>query len=142
MQLLFWLLAAPDGDAKNFSIFLEPQGRFRLTPFYDVMSGWPVIGKGARHFQWQKVKMAMAVHSKNVHYRMADIRRRHWNAVAKENALGRDFERVIRHVIEVTPAVIETVAAEIPAGLPEGIRDRVFDGMRAQLRRLEGDAVE
>lgn len=142
MQLLFWLLAAPDGHAKNFSIFLEPHGRFRLTPFYDVMSAWPVMGKGARHFQWQKVKMAMAVHSKNIHYRMVDIRRRHWNTVARENALGMDFERVIQHFVEVTPAVIDTVAAEIPAGFPEEIRDRVFDGMLAQLRRLEADAVE
>ena len=30
-HLLFWLLAAPGGHAKNFSLFLEPHGRFRLT---------------------------------------------------------------------------------------------------------------
>ena len=45
-QLLFWLLAAPDGHAKNFSIFIEPEGRYRLTPLYDIMSAWPVIGDG------------------------------------------------------------------------------------------------
>ena len=37
-QILFWLLAAPDGHAKNFSIRLLPRGQYRLTPLYDVMS--------------------------------------------------------------------------------------------------------
>ena len=27
-QVLFWLLAATDGHAKNFSVFIEPEGRF------------------------------------------------------------------------------------------------------------------
>lgn len=70
-QLIFWLLADPDGHAKNFSIALGPQGQFWLTPLYDIMSAWPVIGKGAREFQLQNVKLAMALHSKNTHYQIA-----------------------------------------------------------------------
>jgi serine/threonine-protein kinase HipA len=42
-QVLFWMLRAIDGHAKNFSLFLNPGGRFQLTPFYDVLSAWPVI---------------------------------------------------------------------------------------------------
>jgi hypothetical protein len=43
-----WLqLCATDGHAKNFSIFLEPEGRFRLTPRYDVLSALPVLGTKA-----------------------------------------------------------------------------------------------
>jgi serine/threonine-protein kinase HipA len=42
-QIVFWLLAAIDGHAKNFSIFLS-QGGFRLTPLYDVMSAAPYPG--------------------------------------------------------------------------------------------------
>ena len=45
-QILFWLLAAPDGHAKNFSLHLLPGGRYRLAPLYDVMSIWPVVGSG------------------------------------------------------------------------------------------------
>ena len=39
-QILFWMLRAPDGHAKNFSIQLLAgrASRFRLTPLYDVMS--------------------------------------------------------------------------------------------------------
>ncbi|MBI9095321.1 MAG: HipA domain-containing protein [Sphaerochaeta sp.] len=45
-QILFWLLAAPDGHAKDFSIFLERQGRYTLTPLYDVVSAYPALGHG------------------------------------------------------------------------------------------------
>lgn len=31
-QLLFWMLAAPDGHAKNFSLRILPLGRYKLTP--------------------------------------------------------------------------------------------------------------
>lgn len=51
-QLLFWLLAAPDGRAKNFSIFIEPEGRYKLTPLYDILSAWPIVGDGPKQFQW------------------------------------------------------------------------------------------
>ncbi len=67
-QLIFWLLGAPDGHAKNFSVFLEPEGRFRLTPLYDVMSAWPVTGSGKPNlFNSQKLRPAMGVWGKNKH---------------------------------------------------------------------------
>jgi len=42
-QILFWLIGATDGHAKNFSIFLAPGGRYRLTPFYDVLTAQPSL---------------------------------------------------------------------------------------------------
>ncbi len=61
-QLLFWLLAGIDGHAKNFSIFIGPSGRFRMTPLYDIMSAHPLLD--AKQLQSQKIKMAMAVSGK------------------------------------------------------------------------------
>jgi serine/threonine-protein kinase HipA len=135
-QLLFWLLAAPDGHAKNFSIFIEPEGRYRLTPLYDIMSAWPVIGDGPKMFQWQKVKLAMAVHGKNAHYRLAYIERRHWNGVAKANGMSEDFESVIEGVIAQTRGVIEAVSARLPAGFPSAVSESIFNGLLAQTKRL------
>jgi serine/threonine-protein kinase HipA len=135
-QLLFWLLAAPDGHAKNFSIFLEPEGRYRLTPLYDILSAWPVIGDGPNMFQWKKVKLAMAVRSRNAHYLLAEIQRRHWNAVAKDNGLGEDFETVIQELIAKTPNVIEAVSARLPAEFPKAVSGPIFDGLLAQTKRL------
>lgn len=135
-QLLFWLLAAPDGHAKNFSIFIEAGGRYRLTPLYDIMSAWPVTGDGPNQFQRQKLKLAMAVRSKNAHYRMAHIQRRHWNAVAKANGLGEDFEAVIQQIIAETPRVIEAVGARLPAGFPAAVSESIFNGLLMQAKRL------
>ncbi len=59
-QVLFWMLRAIDGTVKNFSLFLTPGGRFQLTPLYDVLSAWPVIGRGSGQWPQQKFKMAMA----------------------------------------------------------------------------------
>ena len=39
-QVVFWLLAAIDGHAKNFSVLYFPDG-IRLTPIYDVLSAYP-----------------------------------------------------------------------------------------------------
>lgn len=135
-QLLFWMLAAPDGHAKNFSVFIEVNGRYKLTPLYDIMSAWPVIGDGAKNFQWQKVKLAMAVRSKNAHYRISEIQRRHWNRVAKENSLGEDFEPTIQHFVNTVPRVIEAVSARLPENFPKSVSEPIFNGLLTQTRRL------
>jgi len=57
--IAFWLLAATDGHAKNFSVFLTPGGRFRLTPLYDVISAQPSADAGK--IQRNQMKLAMAV---------------------------------------------------------------------------------
>src|SRR3569832_680099 len=67
-QVLFWMLAATDGHAKNFSIRLLPGGHFRLTPLYDVLSAWPVIGKRANEVPLEKVKLAMALPGERPRY--------------------------------------------------------------------------
>lgn len=136
-QLLFWLLAAPDGHAKNFSLSLETNGRYKLTPLYDIMSAWPVIGDGPNQFPWQKVKLAMAVRTKNAHYRMSAIQRRHWNAVAKINGMGESFESVIQHFMTQAPIAIEAVARRMPAGFPQVVCDTIFEGIRTQVKRLD-----
>ena len=55
--ILFWMLGATDGHAKNFSIMLGPGGGFRLTPLYDVLSAQPSLDAG--QIQQKKFKLAM-----------------------------------------------------------------------------------
>lgn len=43
-QVVFWLLAATDGHAKNLSVYLLPDGALRLTTLYDILSVYPVMG--------------------------------------------------------------------------------------------------
>lgn len=136
-QLVFWLLAATDGHAKNFSIFHERGGTHRLTPFYDVLSAWPIIGDGPRQLAWQKVKLAMAVRSRNAHWKLKDIFPRHWDAVARVAGMG-DASGLISELLRQMPEVIETVGRGLPRDFPARVSDRVFAGMQKQVRRLAG----
>jgi serine/threonine-protein kinase HipA len=73
--IVYWLLAAIDGHARNSSIQLHPGGRFRLCPVYDIVSVYPLLA--ARQLERQKIKMAMAVHGMNRHYRWSEMVCRH-----------------------------------------------------------------
>jgi len=73
---LFWLLGAIDGHAKNFSIFLQENGNFSLTPLYDVLSAYPLAFK--KHLSLQKMKMTMSLKGKNKHYEWSYFESRHW----------------------------------------------------------------
>ncbi len=135
-QLLFWMLAAPDGHAKNFSIRILPQGRYALTPLYDVMSIWPVEGNGPNQFSMFKAKMAMAVLGKNKHYHFKDIQRRHFNHMAAKCFNRRDAESVLESVLQQVPAVIEAVSHRLPVGFPELLAQHIFKGLKRSSERL------
>ena len=135
-QILFWMLAAPDGHGKNFSIHLLAQGRYRLTPLYDVMSILPAAGQGPNQFNWHRAKLAMAVTGKNRHYLIKDIQRRHFNAMAQA-ILGVSAEPLIQDLLARTPAVIEQMGASLPRGYPARVAEAILEGLRAAAQRLE-----
>ena len=129
-QLLFWMLRAPDGHAKNFSIqLLAGEGRFKLTPIYDVMSAYPVIGAGPNQWADQDIKMAMALLGKNRHYLARGIMRRHFNSTAKKLGYGDSAEPLLQDFINRTTAVVEKVRAELPAGFSEKVADKILGGL-------------
>jgi serine/threonine-protein kinase HipA len=137
-QILFWMLRAPDGHAKNFSIQLlpGPSGRFRLAPLYDVMSAYPVIGEGPNQWAAREVRMAMALMGKNRHYLMHTVQRRHFNSTARKVGYGSSAESLIEALIAKTPAVIEQVQRELPVGFSLGVADMVLGGLAAAAKAL------
>ena len=137
-QLLFWMLRAPDGHAKNFSIqLLAGAGRFKLTPMYDVMSGYPVIGPGPNQWAERNLKMAMALLGSNRHYLAHTIQRRHFNSTAKEVGYGANAEALLQDFIARTPAIVEKVRRELPAGFSEKVADKILGGLLAAAGALE-----
>lgn len=130
-QLAFWLLAATDGHAKNFSVFLERGTHYRMTPLYDVLSMWPIIGKGADKLAQQDAKLAMALHAKNVHYKLNDIRLRHWNSLAQTSGVEGLWDRMIALVHSIDKA-LTTVEAQLPATFPAAIWEKVSSGTLKQ----------
>jgi serine/threonine-protein kinase HipA len=137
-QVLFWLLAAIDGHAKNFSIFLLPGGSYRLTPRYDIISAYPLLGHGRGKLAPQKIRMAMAVWGKNRHYRWNEISARHFLHAAKACSFG-EMRAVLQELIEATPAVLEKVGDAVPAKFPAEIADSILAGLRKQVGRLKAE---
>jgi serine/threonine-protein kinase HipA len=138
-QLLFWALAATDGHAKNFSIRLLPRGRYCLTPLYDVLSAWPIAGSRGNQIHPKKLKLAMAVRGKGKHYRLVEIRRRHFNETARQCGLGVDMESIIADIVTKVPPAIESVAAKLPPGFPAKLFDSVTSRLDRAIRALERD---
>lgn len=139
-QILFWMLCAIDGHAKNFSIFLEPAGGYRLTPRYDVLSAYPVLGPSSGKLSPKKVKMAMAVDGKNRHYLWDSMLYRHWEETARRTGISSVFETVIQELIDSTTHVIDTVAAVIPKGFPDAVATSILEGLRSASARLSTQA--
>lgn len=136
-QILFWMLAAPDGHAKNFSLFIEPKGRYSLTPLYDVISAHPVLGHGKRRIAPEKLRMAMAVVGKNRHYEWSRIEARHWISTAVVCGAQSEVRKVFSELKEGIPKAIESVSAMLPKGFPESIAHSIFRGVEATAARLE-----
>ncbi len=134
-QMLFWMLAATDGHAKNFSLFLERGGGYRLTPLYDVLSAWPIIGRGTHHIARQKAKLAMAVRAGNPHWRIAEIQPRHWDAVALQAGLG-TAQALREEILDILPGVLGQVQSQLPAQFPAALANSIFAGLRDSARRL------
>jgi serine/threonine-protein kinase HipA len=131
--LAFWLLAATDGHAKNFSIFLERGGGYRMTPLYDVLSAWPIIGHGPNHVAAQRAKLAMALRSKNVHYHLNEIQTRHWKGLALKS--GVPFG-LMTYLVDRVPAALDQVEAQLPSSFPKKIWRPIRAGVLAQALRF------
>lgn len=130
-QLAFWLLAATDGHAKNFSIFLLEGGRYRATPLYDVLSAWPVIGPGLNKLPLQKARLAMAVRSRNKHYKIDDIQTRHWQLAAHKSGVDGAWPAMTTLIARIDGA-LTALAARLPKEFPAQTADAIFAGVRAQ----------
>jgi serine/threonine-protein kinase HipA len=140
-QLVFWLLAAIDGHAKNFSVFLLPGGAYRLTPRYDILSAYPVLGHGRGKLAPEKIRMAMALRGKNRHYRWMEICGRHFLETARRCGLG-EMKAVMEEVIAKTPGVIEQVRGLVPSQSATQIADFVLGGVRIHAEQLKDELAQ
>ncbi len=139
-QVLFWMLSATDGHAKNFSLFIRPGGRYRLTPLYDVLSAYPVLGEGPSKISPHKAKLAMAVRTKNAHWKMKDILRRHWLDLGARHGVvtadGRPAQAVLDDLVARTPEALDQVRAQLPPAFPAEVADSILAGAQGAAARL------
>ncbi|RUO76160.1 type II toxin-antitoxin system HipA family toxin [Idiomarina seosinensis] len=135
-QVLFWLLGATDGHAKNFSVFIERENRYRLTPLYDILSAFPAINKKGLHEKDLKLAMSLkGSHGRKHECRM--IRREHFLATAKEVGFSQDsMNEILDDMAARTESVIEQVTRDLPESFPSFIAEPIFNGMRRYSQRL------
>ena len=130
--ILFWMLGATDGHAKNFSITLGPGGRFRLTPLYDVLSAQPSLDAG--QIQQKKFKLAMYV-GKNRHYSVNTIMPRHFRQTAELAGVG---SPLMRSIFEDLAANTEKQTDAVVNTLPRGFPDQLITSVRAAIKCRAG----
>lgn len=136
-QVIFYLLAATDGHAKNFSITHLPNNQYKLTPLYDVLSIHPLIGNKTNQIAKQKVKMAMAIRGSQNYYHLHKIQYRHFITQGKSVGFTeQEVAEVINVVINNVDVVIDNVSALLPDHFPTNVSSKVFSGMKAQAKKL------
>ncbi|HET9963347.1 MAG TPA: type II toxin-antitoxin system HipA family toxin [Nitrospiraceae bacterium] len=134
-QIIFWLIGATDGHAKNFSIFLRPGGGFQLTPFYDVLSAQPAFE--AHQIPHAKYKLAMSV-GRNRKYRIVGIVGMHFVETGKEAGIGPAvMKRVITEVLEAAEAAPALALAQMPGDFAEGVHASVREAISSRVRLLQ-----
>ena len=133
-QLAFWLLAAPDGHAKNFSIFLQRDG-YVMTPLYDVMSAWPIIGPGPNEWAYRDATLAMALRGSRPYRHLHRIAMRHWRALAERTGVPHAFD-AMQQLVANADAALARVEARLPADFPPLVWERIAAGVRTQATRF------
>lgn len=133
-QMTFWLLGATDGHAKNFSIFLTPGGRFRMTPLYDVLTAQPSVDAG--HIGAKAFKLAMSVGNGN-HYRVGDIQPRHLiETAARSRFDGKLVEEDLLNLLASAEATAEQVLNTHGKYIPAFLAESLMNGIGARVRTL------
>lgn len=137
-QMVFWLLGATDGHAKNFSIFLHPGG-FRLTPIYDVMSLQPAYD--TKQIKRNRMKLAMSLGNQR-HYVVDTILPRHFIQSAGQAGMPATMvEEIMDELANRAAEAIERVATQLPDGFPQHISRSIFGALneRSKLLRDRSD---
>jgi serine/threonine-protein kinase HipA len=133
-QILFWLIGATDGHAKNFSIFLKPGGGYSLTPFYDVLSAQPAVDKG--QIAANRFRLAMSA-GKNRHYRMAEIMGRHFVQTGKLAGLGTSAMRdAITELLGRANEATDNARAQMPEGFAVAVHESIAAAITKRLPHL------
>lgn len=133
-QILFWLLGATDGHAKNFSIFLAPNGRYRLTPLYDVLSAQPCFDAG--QIRKNQMKLAMAVGDSR-HYVLHTIALRHFVQTAKSVGIAEDvIVEIGEDLKKKIPQALEATLDGLPKDFPLVLAKSISKGVEFRLRLI------
>jgi serine/threonine-protein kinase HipA len=137
-QIVNWILAAIDGHAKNYSLFLGPSG-FAMTPLYDILSAAPAIKTGA--FRHKELRLAMSVGRRRP-YRLDQIQPRHFEETANLAKVPSEIRRqAFMQIAEIGPPAIDAVADALSDEFPDRVAGPIIAHARSRITLLS-DQVE
>lgn len=130
--MVFDLLHAIDGHAKNFSVFLETTG-VRITPFYDVMSGYFLSKSGQLHEN--KLRLAMNVGNSG-HYNFKRILKRHYEETFIQCGFSKaDFEEIGTE-LKTKYENLKIEDSELDPHLNRATLEIILEGMRERSSKI------
>ncbi|MHA6383645.1 HipA domain-containing protein, partial [Escherichia coli] len=123
-----------DGHAKNFSVFIQAGGSYRLTPFYDIISAFPVLGGTGIHISDLKLAMGLNA-SKGKKTAIDKIYPRHFLATAKVLKFPEvQMHEILSDFARMIPAALDNVKTSLPTDFPEN----VVTAVETNVLRLHG----
>ncbi|EOS8970064.1 HipA domain-containing protein [Escherichia coli] len=135
-QVFQWLIGATDGHAKNFSVFIQAGGSYRLTPFYDIISAFPVLGGAGIHISDLKLAMGLNA-SKGKKTTIDKIYPRHFLATAKVLKFPEvQMHEILSDFARMIPAALDNVKTSLPTDFPENVVTAVETNVLRLHRRL------
>ncbi|EPC8123249.1 type II toxin-antitoxin system HipA family toxin [Escherichia coli] len=133
-QVFQWLIGATDGHAKNFSVFIQAGGSYRLTPFYDIIPAFPVLGGTGIHISDLKLAMGLNA-SKGKKTAIDKIYPRHFLATAKVLRFPEvQMHEILSDFARMIPAALDNVKTSLPTDFPEN----VVTAVETNVLRLHG----
>ncbi|HCG6986709.1 TPA: type II toxin-antitoxin system HipA family toxin [Vibrio parahaemolyticus] len=135
-QVYQWVIGATDGHAKNYSITIEPSGSYRLTPFYDILSAYPLLGKKGLNIRQLKLAMGLRA-SRGRKYEVNKIYPRHFLATAQYVRFEQDIMQEILDTMKTElPEAIDRLNTRLSNDFPEHVSSPIFDNALKMLKRL------
>ncbi len=134
-NILFWLIGATDGHAKNFSLALSSRGRFRMTPLYDVLTLQDSVDK--KRLPHKDFKLAMRVGKSN-QYNVTKIRGRHFLDTGVQAGLSRKvITELFDSITALAPSAISRAADDLDSQFPDYLVESINQSMTQRLSRLD-----
>lgn len=133
-QIVFWLLGATDGHAKNFSLRLSSAARFQMTPLYDIISTQPSLDAG--QIAQRQMKLAMAIGDKR-HYVVSTVVGRHFLQTAKSCSIpDKTLKDIVTELKDTSAKCIDDTIARMPKDFPEPVAKSISDAAKHRLSLL------
>nr|WP_089644933.1 HipA N-terminal domain-containing protein [Escherichia coli] len=127
-------LSLPLQRGNNFSVFIQAGGSYRLTPFYDIISAFPVLGGTGIHISDLKLAMGLNA-SKGKKTAIDKIYPRHFLATAKVLRFPEvQMHEILSDFARMIPAALDNVKTSLPTDFPEN----VVTAVETNVLRLHG----